>query len=73
MISVKNGEVLIKGSEVELLADLSCIIRALHENFTKVGGKERSRVEIMEVVDYGFLSDEEINKILMKELLEIFK
>lgn len=73
MISVKNGEVLIKGSEVELLADLSCIIRALHENFTKVGGKERSRVEIMEAVDYGFLSDEEINKILMKELLEIFK
>lgn len=73
MINVKNGEVSIKGSRVELLADLSCIIRALHENFTKVGGKERSRVEIMEAVDYGFLSDEEINEILMKELLEIFR
>ena len=73
MINVKNGEVSIKGSGVELLADLSCIIRALHENFTKVGGKERSRVEIMEAVDYGFLSDEEVSKMVANALLEIFR
>lgn len=70
MIKVKNGEVTIKGSEPELLTDLSMIVKGLNENLDK---------EMIQVaVDLGLGNIEEVKKLLeglkgIKEKIEKIK
>lgn len=70
MIKAKNGEVTIKGSEPEVLTDLSMIVKGLNENLDK---------EIIQVaVDLGLGNREEIEKLVeglksVKEKIEKIK
>lgn len=62
MIFTTHGETTIAGTEVELLADLCCIIRSLHEAFSEDGNAKSSKILILDVVNTAFISQEEVEK-----------
>ena len=55
MIISKHGMVHAEGSTQEILADLSCVIRAITENgLSGIGTKEKLKEEVQKAVDMGF-------------------
>lgn len=54
MIKTKNGKVKGKGSDAELMADLSVIIKSLSTVMSREG--------IMRAVELGFKTDEELDE-----------
>lgn len=39
MINSKEGKVVAEGSEIEVMADLACVVKGIHEVKVKKGGK----------------------------------
>ena len=65
MIETKMGEVTLKGSNVELIADLAVVVRGIKETIME-GDKETEesvKQEIDEAVKIGLMNEEEIKTI----------
>lgn len=60
MITSKKGETVACGSVSELLADLSVIVDSLNEELTEEFGAEEAKKAIMEAVERGFMSEDEL-------------
>lgn len=60
MIKTSKGETIAIGSNAELLADLSVIVDSVNEALTKEVGAEEAKKYIMECVEYGLMSDDEL-------------
>lgn len=72
MIKVENGETTIEGNLIDTLSDLSCIVHAIKKTITNKGfSDETAKKDIMEAVDLGLKSDEEIYEEIRKEKMEI--
>lgn len=73
MIEAKMGEVTLKGSKAELIADLAVIIRGIKETIME-GGKETEesvKQEIDEAVKIGLMNEEEFKTIpIQKEKIK---
>jgi ribosome recycling factor len=68
MIKCENGVVSLKGTEVEMRADLSVIVRALVNDFTDGrNGKKEATEKIKESVRIGLLSEDEFREEFKKE------
>lgn len=65
MIVSDKGIVRIEGNKVVVQAELSAIIYSLNKSLAKKYGAQRSKEIIMQAVDKGFLSAEEIAKVAM--------
>lgn len=73
MIEAKMGEVTLKGSKAELIADLAVIIREIKESIVEDGKEteESAKQEIDEAVKIGLMNEEEFNK-KIKESVSTF-
>ena len=65
MIETKMGEVTLKGSNVELIADLAVVVRGIKETIMEGGEETEESVkqEIDEAVKIGLMNEEEIKTI----------
>ena len=61
MINAKNGKVKLKEKNAIILSDFVCIVRALRES--KIPDEE-----IKKAFDYGFMSEDEINKLVLEKI-----
>ncbi len=74
MIYSHNGKIRIKGDATEIKADLSLIVHELHENvFTQEMTKEEAKEEIMDAVEMGFMSMNEMTKLALEEVMKLLK
>ena len=65
MIETKMGEITLKGSKAELIADLAIVVRGIKEAIME-GGKETEesvKQEIDEAVKIGLMNEEEFKTI----------
>lgn len=72
MIETKMGEITLKGSKAELIADLSVTVRGIKEAIME-GGKETEesvKQEIDEAVKIGLMNEEEFKTIQNKKIKE---
>ena len=71
MVKVNKGEIDVKGTSIELLADTATIIKVLHKIISEDIGEERSKELIRFIVELGFKSEEELKggNQLMKTML----
>lgn len=72
MIETKMGEITLKGSKAELIADLSVTVRGIKEAIME-GGKETEesvKQEIDEAVKIGLMNEEEFKTIQNKKINE---
>lgn len=72
MIETKMGEITLKGSKAELIADLSVTVRGIKETIME-GGKETEesvKQEIDEAVKIGLMNEEEFKTIQNKKIKE---
>lgn len=60
MIKVNKGSVHLEGGKALLQAELSCVVKALNESFTRLYGKRMAKEMLMEAVDDGFKTTDEI-------------
>ena len=65
MIETKMGEITLKGSKAELIADLAVIVRGIKETIMEDGKKTEESVkqEIDEAVKIGLMNEEEFKTI----------
>lgn len=65
MIETKMGEITLKGSKAELIADLAVVVRGIKETITEDGKETEESVkqEIDEAVKIGMMSEEEFKTI----------
>ena len=75
MIETKMGEITLKGSNAELIADLAVIIRGIKETIMENGkGTEESvKQEIDEAVKIGLMNEEEFKTIQKEKIKEVVK
>lgn len=74
MIKTKNGEITLEGSKVELIADLSVVVRGIKEvimNGSKT--EESAKQQINEAVKVGLMNDEEFENLKKEKTKEIVK
>lgn len=72
MIETKMGEITLKGSKAELIADLSVAARGIKETIME-GGKETEesvKQEINEAVKIGLMNEEEFKTIQKEKIKE---
>lgn len=72
MIETKMGEITLKGSKAELIADLSVAAREIKETIME-GGKETEesvKQEINEAVKIGLMNEEEFKTIQKEKIKE---
>ena len=67
MIIVKRGKIEVKGIESEIKADLSILVRALYKE------KALTREEILDCVETGLMSSEELKKVTEEKLDKLFE
>ena len=75
MIETKMGEITLKGSKTELIADLAVIVRGIKETIME-GGKETEesvKQEIDEAVKIGLMNEEEFETVRKEKIKEIAK
>lgn len=74
MIKTKMGEITLKGSKAELIADLAVIVRGIKETIMEDGKETEESVkqEIDEAVKIGLMNEEEI-KTIQKKIKEVVK
>lgn len=75
MIETKMGEITLKGSKAELIADLSVAVRGIKETIME-GGKETEesvKQEIDEAVKIGLMNEEEFETVRKEKIKEIAK
>ena len=65
MIETKEGEITLKGSKAELIADLGVIVRGIKEAIMKDGKETEASVkqEIDEAVKIGLMNEEEFETV----------
>ena len=71
MIKCEMGKVNLKGPDVVILTECSCVLKAVKNMLVKKHGEERAMKDMQHVWDTAFLSDEEIearSKEIEKEL-----
>ena len=75
MIETKMGEITLKGSKAELIADLAVIIRGIKETIMEDGKKTEESVkqEIDEAVKIGLMNEEEFKTIQKEKIKEAVK
>lgn len=75
MIETKMGEITLKGSKAELIADLAVIVRGLKEAFMEDGEETEESVkqEIDEAVKIGLMNEEEFKTIQKEKIKEVVK
>ena len=71
----KIGEITIKGSKAELIADLAVIVRGIKETIMEDGKETEESVkqEINEAVKIGLLNEEEFETVKKEKMKEIVK
>lgn len=74
MIKTKKGEITLEGSEAELMADLSVVVRGIKEVIMDRSETEESaKQQINEVVKVGLMNDEEFEKHKKEKMKEVAK
>lgn len=75
MIETKMGEITLKGSKAELIADLAVIVRGIKETIMEDGKKTEESVkqEIDEAVKIGLMNEEEFKTIQKEKIKEVVK
>lgn len=75
MIETKMGEITLKGSKAELIADLAVVIRGIKETIMEDGKKTEESVkqEIDEAVKIGLMNEEEFKTIQKEKIKEVVK
>ena len=75
MIETKMGEITLKGSKAELIADLAVIVRGIKETIMENGKETEESVkqEINEAVKIGLMNEEEFKTIQKEKMKEIVK
>lgn len=75
MIETKMGEITLKGSKAELIADLAIIVRGIKEIIMEDGKKTEKSVkqEIDEAVKIGLMNEEEFKTIQKEKIKEVVK
>lgn len=69
MIETKMGEITLKGSKAELIADLAVVVRGIKETIMEDGKETEESVkqEIDEAVKIGLMNEEEFKTIQKKK------
>lgn len=75
MIETKMGEITLKGSKTELIADLAVVVRGIKETIMEDGKKTEESVkqEIDEAVKIGLMNEEEFKTIQKEKIKEVVK
>ena len=75
MIETKMGEITLKGSKAELIADLAVIVRGIKETIMEDGKETEESVkqEIDEAVKIGLMNEEEFKTIQKEKIKEVVK
>ena len=75
MIKTKMGEITLKGSKAELIADLAVVVRGIKETIMEDGKKTEESVkqEIDEAVKIGLMNEEEFKTIQKEKIKEVVK
>lgn len=75
MIETKMGEITLKGSKAELIADLAVVVRGIKETIMEDGKKTEESVkqEIDEAVKIGLINEEEFKTIQKEKIKEVVK
>lgn len=73
MITVTDDKVKIEGKGVELLGELSSVVRAMHRNFSKTSDKKSSEDLIREAVDFGLKDPKDVKKEIAELLMKIME
>lgn len=66
MIKCKEGQLYIKGSMPEIMADFSTIVYGIRKEVHKLLGEEAVKIVLKDALEMGFMSDEEIQEGLEK-------
>ena len=62
MIKTEKGEFEISGTDSEIMADISVIIKNVYKAMSEVFGEEHAKARLQRAFDRAFLSKEEIHK-----------
>ena len=75
MINTKAGELTLKGSKTELIADLAVIVRGIKESIMEDDKvtEESVKQEIDEAVKIGLMNEEEFNKKIKEPVTTLIK
>lgn len=75
MIETKMGEITLKGSKAELIADLAVVVRGIKETIMEDGKKTEESVkqEIDLAVKIGLMNEEEFKTIQKEKIKEVVK
>jgi hypothetical protein len=75
MINTKAGELTLKGSKTELIADLAVIVRGIKESIMEDDKvtEESVKQEIDEAVKIGLMNEEEFETVRKEKIKEIAK
>lgn len=75
MIETKMGEVKLKGSKAELIADLAVVVRGIKETIMEDGKEteESMKHKIDEAVKIGLMNEEEFKTIQKEKIKEVVK
>lgn len=75
MIKTKMGEITLKGSKAELIADLAVIVRGIKETIMEDGKETEESVkqQINETVKIGLMNEEEFKTIQKEKIKEVVK
>ena len=75
MINTKAGELTLKGSKTELIADLAVIVRGIKESIMEDDKvtEESVKQEIDEAVKIGLMNEEEFETVRKEKIKEIVK
>ena len=72
MIETKMGEITLKGSKAELIADLAVVVRGIKESIMEdnKGTEESAKQEIDEAVKVGLMNEEEFKAMQKRKIKE---
>lgn len=74
MIETKMGEITLKGSKAELIADLAVIVRGIKEVIMNGSETEESaKQQINEAAKIGLMNEEEFKTIQKEKIKEVVK
>lgn len=75
MIETKMGEITLKGSKAELIADFAVVVRGIKEAIMEDGKETEESVkqEIDEAVKIGLMNEEEFKTIQKEKIKEVVK
>lgn len=82
MIKTEKGDLEVHGSDTEVMADITIIIKNVYEALSKEFGEEHAKKRLKHAFDRAFLTDEEFHKEaearkefnnILDEILEMIK